>query len=454
MLPLTYLGLPLITKRLTKVDCTPLVQCITAIVNSWTSKTLSFAGRLQLVKATLINMQTYWCSTFLLPMHTVRQCERTLRKFLWGGHGRGKVQWAEVCKPLAEGGLGIKDMKTWNKSLLLKQIWAVLTEDTLWVKWCQAYLLNTSNLWAIPARGLFSWSWRQILLLRPLAREHLIYKCGNGERFSLWFDPLLQGDSIHALYGHKVMYDTCLGTETRVKEMLWEGEWCWPQVSSDLIEIQQRVGDIPVSTNPDQIFWGKKGDTFSTNRAWQAIRDRSNIVEWHGVVWHPKRIPKHAFSLWLAIRGAHRTRDKLLNWGVTQTAQYVFHCREIELTEHLFFQCPYSTNVWKEVLELCNITRPILPWATEVQWMTEHTKGNKFHHSVRKLALTATVYHVWIERNRRCFKNRFLPFQELVKKVREDMGGKLSISNHSQRSYRHHNLCINWGIPLVEGWCA
>ncbi|GAV71011.1 zf-RVT domain-containing protein, partial [Cephalotus follicularis] len=227
-----------------------------------------------------------------------------------------------------------------------------------------------------------SWSWRQILLLRPMAREHLIYKWGNGERFSLWFDPWLQGDSIHVLYGCRVMYDTGLGIQARVKDMLREGEWCWPQVSGDLIEIQQRVCGIPVSTNLDIIFWDKVGDTFSTNRAWQAIRARSNNVDWHDVVWHPKRILKHAFSLWLAIRGAHRTRDKLVVVGVTHTAQCIFHCGETESTEHLFFQCPFSVNIWREVLKLCNITRLILPWANEVQWMKEHAKGNKFDHAL------------------------------------------------------------------------
>ncbi|GAV92740.1 hypothetical protein CFOL_v3_36118 [Cephalotus follicularis] len=99
---------------------------------------------------------------------------------------------------------------------------------------------------------------------------------------------------------------------------------------------------------------------------------------------------------------------------------------------------------------MCNITRPILPWTSKVQWMTDHTKGNKFHHTLRKLALAATVYHIWIERNRRCFKNRFLPFPELVKRIREDVSGKLSIDNHAQRNDRHHSLCVNWGIPLVE----
>ncbi|GAV93068.1 LOW QUALITY PROTEIN: zf-RVT domain-containing protein, partial [Cephalotus follicularis] len=311
VLPVTYLGLPLITKRLSKVDCSPLVERITARANSWVSKSLSFAGRLQLVKATLASMQTYWSSIFLLPKHTIRQCERVLRGFLWGGLGRGKVKWADVCKPEMEGGLGIKDMKTWNKALLLKQVW-----------------------------GLMSWSCRQTLLLRPLAREHIIYQCGNGERFSLWYDPWLQGDSIHARYGRRVMYDTGLGCHARVKDVLCEGQWNWPQVSGDLLEIQQRVNVIPISTNPDTIFWTKVGDSFSTSRAWNAIRTRSNFVGWHELVLHP-RIPKHAFSLWLAIR----TRDKLMAMGVTHSAQCVFHCGGTESLDHLFFQCPFSTSV-------------------------------------------------------------------------------------------------------------
>ncbi|GAV74021.1 hypothetical protein CFOL_v3_17504, partial [Cephalotus follicularis] len=131
---------------------------ITARANSWVSKALSFVGRLQLVKATLASMQTFWCSTFLLPMTIVQECERILKRFLWGGNGRGKVKWAEVCKPLKEGGLGINDLKTWNKALLLKQVWDVLTGKSIWVKWCHAYLLHGSNFWTVAIRGLLSWS--------------------------------------------------------------------------------------------------------------------------------------------------------------------------------------------------------------------------------------------------------------------------------------------------------
>ncbi|GAV89207.1 zf-RVT domain-containing protein, partial [Cephalotus follicularis] len=140
--------------------------------------------------------------------------------------------------------------------------------------------------------------------------------------------------------------------------------------------------------------------------------------------------------------------DKLVDVGVLQTAHCVFHCGELESTDHLFFQCSFSANVWLDVLRLCNISRPILPWANEVLWMSAHAKGNQFHHRIRKLAFAATVYHIWLERNRRCFNNRFLPPQEIVLKVRMEVSGKLTTANNAQKDDRHHGLCINWGIPI------
>ncbi|GAV91901.1 zf-RVT domain-containing protein [Cephalotus follicularis] len=208
--------------------------------------------------------------------------------------------------------------------------------------------------------------------------------------------------------------------------------------------------DIPISTAPDRIFWDQVRVSFSTSRAWHGIRTVSNKVAWHGLVWHPKRIPKHAFCLWLALRGAHRTRDKLVAAGVLQSAMCAFHCGMPESSDHPFFQCPYSSKVWKEVLRMCNIVRPILPWADELEWMTAQTAGNKFHQTLRKLALAATIYHLWIEMNNRCFNNLFRPHQEIVRKVRQDVSGKLASGKSAQRCEQHHSLCVNWDIPLAE----
>ena len=73
--PMRYLGVPLISTRLTHSDCLPLIQRITARIQSWTSKSLSYAGRLQLIASALYSIQLYWCSLFIIPKYTISKIE-------------------------------------------------------------------------------------------------------------------------------------------------------------------------------------------------------------------------------------------------------------------------------------------------------------------------------------------------------------------------------------------
>ncbi|GAA0151977.1 hypothetical protein LIER_10574 [Lithospermum erythrorhizon] len=38
--------------------------------------------------------------------------------FLWGGSKKAKVKYEDICAPNDEGGLGLKDVQTWNFALL------------------------------------------------------------------------------------------------------------------------------------------------------------------------------------------------------------------------------------------------------------------------------------------------------------------------------------------------
>ena len=52
-----YLGVPLISTRLSHYDCQPLLDKILARIQAWTSRSLSYAGRLQLISSVLYNIQ-------------------------------------------------------------------------------------------------------------------------------------------------------------------------------------------------------------------------------------------------------------------------------------------------------------------------------------------------------------------------------------------------------------
>ncbi|GAV88630.1 zf-RVT domain-containing protein, partial [Cephalotus follicularis] len=160
---------------------------------------------------------------------------------------------------------------------------------------------------------------------------------------------------------------------------------------------------------------------FSIKRAWESIRASAPLVDWAKLVWHPSRIPKHAFCLWMAILDALKTLDKLSQWGIVHDACCRFNCGDNECVEHLFCSCPFTQSIWTEVLRKCNINRSILPWAEEIAWLTEHTKGNQPSMVIRKLAIGATVYQIWMERNRRSFKNSFLPPETIIHKIQSDV---------------------------------
>lgn len=109
-LPIRYLGVPLCTKKLTMLNCAPLIQRIKSKITTWTSKTLSFAGRLQLLSSVIAGITGFWCSTFILPNKCIETIESLCGAFLWNGTTDGpstaRVAWSIVTTSKAEGGLG------------------------------------------------------------------------------------------------------------------------------------------------------------------------------------------------------------------------------------------------------------------------------------------------------------------------------------------------------------
>jgi hypothetical protein len=71
-LPMKYLGVPLTSSRLKVVYCKGLVDRITSKVRHWTCRTLSYAGRVQLINSVLFSIQVYWASLFLLPGQVIK----------------------------------------------------------------------------------------------------------------------------------------------------------------------------------------------------------------------------------------------------------------------------------------------------------------------------------------------------------------------------------------------
>ncbi|KAK3184846.1 hypothetical protein Dsin_032132 [Dipteronia sinensis] len=142
-LPIRYLGIPIISSRLRLRDCSPLMDRVAGRLASWLNRGLSYAGRLQLIVSVLTSLQVFWASYLCLPKNFLNIIEQKFRSFLWreieGDNKGAKICWSIICLPKKEGGLGIKDLSSWNKALMIRHIW-ILSYGTnnLWSFWIKA----------------------------------------------------------------------------------------------------------------------------------------------------------------------------------------------------------------------------------------------------------------------------------------------------------------------------
>ena len=192
-LPIKYLGLPLSTKIITRSDYEPLITKIRSRFLSWTSKALSYARCLQLIKSVIASITNFWCAAFCLPQNGIEEIESMCSAFLWSGSpnitSKAKICWEEVCSPYDEGGLGIRRVSEVCVVFQLKLIWRLFAQSSsLWVKWVRRFLLREYTFWDFKNTGLGSWVWHKLLRIRSMAKRFLRYEVNDGNTARFWTD--------------------------------------------------------------------------------------------------------------------------------------------------------------------------------------------------------------------------------------------------------------------------
>ncbi|GAA0160308.1 hypothetical protein LIER_16890 [Lithospermum erythrorhizon] len=82
VLPIKYLGLPLISKRMGMKDCKALVDKITGRLQGWKVKMLSYAGKVQLICSVLQGINQYWASIMPISKEVWDDIDGMMRAFL------------------------------------------------------------------------------------------------------------------------------------------------------------------------------------------------------------------------------------------------------------------------------------------------------------------------------------------------------------------------------------
>ena len=176
-----------------------LVSKIEKIINSWSHKWLSRAGRLVLIKYVLLSIHVYWISLAWVPIGILNKIRSICSKFLWSGKEDKQilpwVVWDNIEKPKEWGGWGIKQIKPFASALAAKSIWRILSENNLWTSVVRRKYIDpiplddwirtldkenkrVSNIWKATIFHVFD-----------LVGQGLAWNIGNGEHCRIGLDP-------------------------------------------------------------------------------------------------------------------------------------------------------------------------------------------------------------------------------------------------------------------------
>ena len=128
------------------------------------------------------------------------------RKFLWGeGPDKNKIAWIKwniVCLPKEKGGLGLKDINTFNLALLGKWRWNLFQHDgQLWARVLKSKYGGWRGLDEAPGCNKESLWWRDLKTTFQTSQQGKEFKkgiqwrLGSGDRIKFWEDEWIEGEA-------------------------------------------------------------------------------------------------------------------------------------------------------------------------------------------------------------------------------------------------------------------
>ncbi|XP_021738179.1 uncharacterized protein LOC110704668 [Chenopodium quinoa] len=97
------------------------------------------------------------------------------------------IAWNKIQCSKSEGGLGMRDLHVFNKALLAKQAWRVLTNtSSLMARVLKGKYFPNSDFMNAKILSGISYTWRSILSVRELISKGALKTMGKGNNVDIW----------------------------------------------------------------------------------------------------------------------------------------------------------------------------------------------------------------------------------------------------------------------------
>ena len=163
-------------------------------LSGWFARSLSLGGKELLLKAVALAFPVYAMSCFRLPKTTLANLTSAMSGFWWNSvEHKNKIHWVKwdsLCLPKALGGLGFKELESFNQALLANQAWKVIRNpNSLFAQLLKSRYFENRDFLETEIGSRPSYGWRSLLHGRTLLRRGLRKEIENGKSLRVWIDP-------------------------------------------------------------------------------------------------------------------------------------------------------------------------------------------------------------------------------------------------------------------------
>ncbi|KAM6593181.1 hypothetical protein CsatA_000884 [Cannabis sativa] len=353
-----YLGLPCTMGRNKNAILGFLKDKMEKRILSWEGRLLSKAGKEVLVKTVAQALPSYAMSVFLLPVDTCNKLEGMMAKFWWRSdssksHGVHWKSWQHLTKHKHFGGLGFRDLRDFNLSMLGKQAWRlIVNESSLVSRLYKARYFPRGSFFTAELGHNPSFIWKSIFDTQKLVLSGVRCNIGPGTSINIQRDPWLPDASNPFVTTQLVGLDDC-----QVASLMDNHDRSWDlEVLNDLFNNRDRdlICKTPISSAPSDFwYWSlNPSGVYKVKDAYNLLHKDDGLLLsaeerrlWK-IAWNINVPPKVLHFLWRSLSETLPTKVQLASRHVPLDLQCPMCNFEDESIVHLLIQCSFAQSCW------------------------------------------------------------------------------------------------------------